>query len=187
MQQSLPGIGADTPDLAGEIPDEATWYTRVVAEFGDSLARMAAAYEFNRTHQQDLLQEIHLALWRSFAGFRGQCSLRTWVYRVAHNTASSHVRHQKRSRYSRLVSLEELEELSGDSDTERAIDESAVLGKLGSIIQRLKPIDRDVILLYLEGMDAAAIGEVIGLLPANVAQKIHRTKKVLQRHFLARS
>lgn len=42
-----------------------------------SLARLAAAYEFDRAQQQDLLQEIHLALWRSFAGFRNQCSLRT--------------------------------------------------------------------------------------------------------------
>jgi RNA polymerase sigma-70 factor, ECF subfamily len=161
------------------------WYAKAAAEFGGSLARMAAAYESDRAQQQDLLQEIHLALWRSFAGFRNQCSLRTWVYRVAHNTASSHVRRQKRSRLPRLVSLEELEELAGESDTERVLDESAVLGRLGAIIQRLKPIDRDVMLLYLEGMDAATIGEVTGLSPANVSQKIHRTKEVLRRHFLS--
>jgi DNA-directed RNA polymerase specialized sigma24 family protein len=34
------------------------------------------------------LQEIRIALWRSFANFDGRCSLRTWVYRVAHNTAA---------------------------------------------------------------------------------------------------
>lgn len=179
----LLGKGISTENASGETRDAAFWYLKAAADFGRSLARIAAAYEFDRAQQQDLLQEIHLALWRSFAGFRNQCSLRTWVYRVAHNTASTYARRQKRFRLSRLVSLEELEGLPGESDTERAIDQSAVLGKLRAIIQRLKPLDRDVMLLYLEGTDAAAIGEVTGLSPANIAQKIHRTKKVLQRYF----
>lgn len=41
----------------------------------------------------------------------------------------------------------------------------------------------DVILLWLEGLEAADIGEVVGLSPDNVAQKVHRTRKVLQRQF----
>lgn len=166
-----------------EAADDTRWYENAIAEFGSSLARLAAAYEFDRAQQQDLLQEIHLALWRSFVGFRNQCSLRTWVYRVAHNTAATHVRRQRRAGVSRLVSLEELEDLPGESDAERSLDESSVLTRLTSLIQRLKPLDRDVMLLYLEGMSANAISEVTGLSPANVAQKIHRTKKVLQRHF----
>jgi RNA polymerase sigma-70 factor (ECF subfamily) len=163
--------------------DDARWYDDAIAEFGPSLARLAAAYEFDRAQQQDLLQEIHLALWRSFAGFRQQCSLRTWVYRVAHNTAATHVRRQKRAGGSRLVSLEELDDLPGASDAERSLDEASVLARLTSLIQCLKPLDRDVMLLYLEGASATAIGEVTGLSAANVAQKVHRTKKVLQRHF----
>lgn len=177
---------AKSTDARGAVDgpqDEAFWYARAVTEFGHALARMTAAYEFDRALQQDLLQEIHLASWRSLAGFRSQCSLRTWVYRVAHNTASTYVQRQKRCRQSSLVSLEELEELPDATDTERVLDESAVLGKVGALLQRLKPLDRDVMLLYLEGLDAAAIGEVTGLSPANVAQKIHRTKKVLQRYF----
>jgi RNA polymerase sigma-70 factor (ECF subfamily) len=43
----------------------------------------------NPEDRRDLLQEIHLALWRSFATFDDRCSLRTWVYRVAHNVATS--------------------------------------------------------------------------------------------------
>src|SRR6266849_594657 len=53
----------------------------------------------------------HLALWRSFVGWNGQCSLRTWVYRVAHNAATSHVSRQRRVNAQKLVSLEELEHL----------------------------------------------------------------------------
>ena len=47
------------------------------------------------------------------------------------------------------------------------------------MIQRLNPVDREVILLYLEELDAASIGEITGISPTNVATKIHRIKKML--------
>ena len=47
------------------------------------------------------------------------------------------------------------------------------------LILQLKPLDRQIILSYLEDMDAAAIAEITGLSPANVAMKIHRIKKLL--------
>ena len=105
------------------------------------------------------------------------------MYRVAHNTASSYVRRHKRFRRDVLMSLEQLEELPDPADAERLHDEAEVIGKLGALMRRLKPIDREVILLYLEGMDAASIGDVLGISPGNVAQKIHRTKDLLNRYF----
>src|SRR5665213_950341 len=62
-------------------------YLRAIVEFGPALARLARAYEQDADQRRDLLQDVNFALWRSFASFAGQCSLRTWVYRVAHNTA----------------------------------------------------------------------------------------------------
>ena len=83
-------------------------YASAIAEFGPALARLAAACERDRGLQQDLLQDIHVAVWRSFATFRNQCSLRTWVYRVAHNTAASFARRHRKFRSEHLVSLEQL-------------------------------------------------------------------------------
>jgi RNA polymerase sigma-70 factor (ECF subfamily) len=51
------------------------------------------------------------------------------------------------------------------------------------LIQQLKHPDRQVMLAYLEGMDAAAIGEITGLSAVNVATKIHRIKRLLARRF----
>ena len=45
--------------------------------------------------RRELLQEVHLALWQSFANYQAQCSLRTWVYRVAHNVGVSHIQRVK--------------------------------------------------------------------------------------------
>jgi RNA polymerase sigma-70 factor (ECF subfamily) len=162
-------------------------YASAIAEFGAAVGRLAAAYERDPGLQQDLLQDIHVAVWRSFSTFRNQCSLRTWVYRVAHNTASSFVRRHRKLGRAHLVSLEQLDDRAEESPVERLHDEAAVADRLRELIRQLKPIDRDVILLYLEDLDAASIGDVLGLSAGNVAQKVHRIKKVLQRRFRMKS
>lgn len=173
---------AESPATRGQ-PDQESLYADALAQFGSSLARLATGYELDQSRQQDLLQDIHVALWRSLATYRGQCSLRTWVYRIAHNKASTYVRQRMRARRLKAVSLEEIDDEHHHPDFERALDHEAILEKLRDLIQSLKPVDQDVFLLYLEGLDARSIAEIIGISPGNVAQKIHRAKKYLQRHF----
>jgi len=119
--------------------DQDALYTRVAAEFAPPLARLAAAYESDASRQQDLLQELHFAVWRSLATFRNQCSLRTWVYRVAHNTATTYVRKQRRSRRIRLASLEDLDESVQEHDVERMVDEAHVRRKIRDLIDNSNP------------------------------------------------
>ncbi len=97
-------------------------YQQAVAEYGQALARLARAYESNADQQRDLLQDVHFALWRSFAAFNGQCSLRTWTYRVAHNVVIS-TRLRRRRRQPQLLGLDELELEANAEDVERASDE----------------------------------------------------------------
>ena len=129
-----------------------------------------------------MLQEIHMALWESLARFDGRSALGTWVYRVAHNTATSICIRRKSARV-QLVSLEDIELPAAGIDRERDLDESQAMERLLGLIQQLRPLDRQVILLYLEDIDARAIGEIVGLSAANVATKIHRVKKVLAQQF----
>jgi RNA polymerase sigma-70 factor, ECF subfamily len=172
----------DATPVRRDAVDQDALFTRVAAEFGPPLARLVAAYELDASRQQDLLQELHFSLWRSLATFEGQCSLRTWVYRIAHNTASSYVRQQRRGRRMRLVSFEDLDELAHEPDVDHSLDDAAVRVKLKELIGRLKPVDRNVFLLYLEGLKAAEISDVTGISPSNVAQKVHRAKKYLKQH-----
>lgn len=156
-------------------------YLEAAAEFGPALDRLARGYEADADLRRDLRQEIHTELWRSLARFDGRCSLRTWVYRVAHNTAASHVlRHKGKSS---LVGVEELDAIAGDDDPERSVIDSDVRQRLLTMIQTLKPADRQLTLLYLEDLDAAAIGEVTGLTAGAIAVKIHRIKAVLAERF----
>lgn len=75
-------------------------FQRVLDELGPSLFRLTLGYEFDPEQRRDLLQDIHLAVWRSLDVFDGRCWLRTWVYRVAHNTAATHVLRRSVGRFS---------------------------------------------------------------------------------------
>jgi len=156
-------------------------YLEAVAAFGPALDRLARGYEADADLRRDLKQEIHTALWKSLPKFNGRCSLRTWVYRVAHNTAASHVlKHRPKHAF---VGLEELEVATSDDDPERdAVERDAKL-RLLKLVQALKPTDRQLMLLYLEDLDIAGIGDVTGLSTTVVAVKIHRIKAVLAKRF----
>jgi len=157
-------------------------YKQAADAYGSALDRLARAYEADPDTRRDLLQDIHLQLWRSFEHFDGRCSLRTWVYRVAHNVATGHVVRQRRIR-EKLASIEEIEAMASDDQRERVAGQNQALERLSVLIQQLKPLDRQVIVSYLEGMDANSTAEVTGLSAANVAMKIHRIKNILKRWF----
>lgn len=154
-------------------------YKEAADTYGPALDRLARAYEADPDTRRDLLQDIHLQLWRSFEHFDGRCSLRTWVYRVAHNVATGHVVRQRRMR-EKLASIEEIEAMASDAQSERIAGQNQALERLSMLIQQLKPLDRQIIVSYLEGMDANSTAEVTGLSASNVAMKIHRIKNILK-------
>lgn len=158
-------------------------YRRAAAAHGAAIERLATGYEADAELRRDLVQDVHVALWRSFAAFDGRCSERTWVYRVAHNAAADHVRARRRLRAGRLVDLAEADGLADADDPELAAGERHLLGRLTALLHRLKPADRQVMLLYLEDLGAAEIGEVTGLSAGAVAVRIHRIKALLARQF----
>lgn len=179
------GITIDTdadlcaPPAVPSSEDRDALFERIVADYSAPMARLARAHEANASLQQDLLQEIHLAIWRSLPAFAGRCSLRTWVYRVAHNVAATHLLRQKRRRVESLTSLDELMLEADGPEAAVAIDEQRALEKLTELIRRLKPVDRQLIVLHLEGLAADEIAEVAGLSVSNVNTKLHRIREVL--------
>ena len=159
-------------------------YQQVAQEYGEALTRLVCAYEADPELRRELSQEIHLALWRSLVRFNGRCSLRTWTYRVAHNVATSHIMRQaRRKSVGTFLTLEEAEAQAGCEDGEDSANRAEALSRLFTLIQRLEPLDRQVIMAYLEGLDAESIAEITGLSAANIWSKIHRIKALLVRRF----
>jgi RNA polymerase sigma-70 factor, ECF subfamily len=154
-----------------------------ITGYGAALDRLVRAYEADPDKRRDLSQEVQLAVWRSLERFEARCSLRTWVYRVAHNTASNYIVRQRRARISNLSTLEEIEAAPDPTDHQRTAEDRIAIDRLLRLIHRLRPMDRQVMLLYLEDMDAESIGEITGISAGNVRILIHRAKSILARQF----
>src|SRR5678815_5486792 len=74
-------------------------FDRLVRAFGAAVSRTARSYAASGAEREDLEQDIAVAIWRGLPSFRGDCSERTFVLRIAHNQALSSVT-RRRSRLS---------------------------------------------------------------------------------------
>jgi RNA polymerase sigma-70 factor (ECF subfamily) len=160
-------------------------YQAAIDRFGPALERLARAYEADPDARRDLIQDIHFAIWRSFGRYDRRCSLRTWVYRVAHNTATSHITRAFRRRRQQFVTLDELDAdpAAREAPADESLGRRRALDRLYDLIQQLDPIDRQVIVSYLEGIDGAEIAEIVGTSRGAIGMKVHRIKRLLARQF----
>lgn len=162
--------------------DQDTRYREAAAAYGAALQRLARAVEIDPERRRDLLQDMHVALWRSFAAWDGRCGMRTWVYRVAHNVAATHVDRERRTPRGQ-VALDDIASLPDVQDVGGDLEKSDALARLMTLLRALKMPDRQIMALYLEGLDAAAIADVTGLSSGAVATRISRLKTHLARSF----
>jgi len=126
--------------------------------------------------RNDLLQEVLLAVWKAIPTFRGQAKPATYLYRVSHNAALLWIRTEKN--YRRRV--EHFGTLASDgfvTDPDSLTDERLV--KIYAAIHLLRPVDRSLMLLSLDGLSYREMAEVLGLSESNIGVKINRIKNQL--------
>ena len=133
-------------------------------------AACVAAYALSAADREDLFQDVFLAVWRALPGFRGDASVRTWLYRIAHNVALTWQTRDRR-RQSRETSLEDDIAVAGHMDLRRIA--------LNRAIASMNPADRTLTLLWLEGLSALEIEVVTGVKSATVAVRLSRIRKQL--------
>jgi len=152
-------------------------FVELIHEHQGILHRVCSVYAKQAADRQDLFQDMVLQLWRSFASFRGQSSITTWIYRVALNTAL--LERRKASRRPNLIPSSE-----GEVDHLAAIDpptERDELETLRTCIQELPSLDRAIVLLHLEERSYDEIAEITGLSRSNVSVRLVRLKERLRR------
>ena len=150
----------------------------VVSTFGPALHRLCRGYEANLDAREELRQEILLQLWRALDGFRGEASLRTFVFRVAHNTAIKHVaKDAKRSPASDV----DVDAFGAEPATDAHLDRHRARQRLLMAIRDLETSNRELALLHLEGLSNVDIGEVMGISASNVGTRLTRLRARLAR------
>ena len=158
------------------MPDFQKNFEAIIAKYRLSFFKIAATFEADPVIQQDLLQEIFLAVWQALASFREQSSLHTFVYRVAYNQALSHVTKQIKSK-----NIEELSETITDSksDVEQRVRDLKSMEALTNKIRLLPIVQRQLVVLSLEGVSYKEMAEISGLSQTNVGVQLNRAKSKL--------
>jgi RNA polymerase sigma factor (sigma-70 family) len=162
-------------------------FNRILRELGPALARLAFGYERVAGVREELTQEIALAIWQALPHFRGECSERTFVYRIAHNRGLTHACRRQPAHQA----LDELPQPQEPVDPRPHPEQQAAMthdrDRLRSAIQRLPLAYRQVVMLMLEELSHAEIADVLGITESNVAVRLNRARKALKEALEERS
>lgn len=152
--------------------DKEYQFELLVREHKRTIYTVCYMFSHNKTEVEDLFQEVLIRLWNGFDHYEGRSSARTWVYRVALNTAINQDKKERR----RIETVP----LTVDIDPFEADDlKTQQVRKLHDLISQLELIDRSLVLLWLEGIPYDEIGAIIGITPNNVGVRLARIKEKL--------
>ncbi|HLJ46595.1 MAG TPA: RNA polymerase sigma factor [Bryobacteraceae bacterium] len=152
-------------------------FDRMLAAHGPALSRLAASYTNTAHDRDDLLQEIAIAIWQALPRFRGECSERTFLYRIAHNRGIAYL---SRWRSQRAGSSDEIEAPDPGPDPESGLAREQQAERLRAAIHHLPIVYRQVIMLTLEGLGYGEIADVLGISESNVGARLTRARQMLR-------
>ena len=148
-------------------------FTRMVKEYRKTIYTVCYFFSKDTEEVNDLYQEILINLWKGFPNYRGESSLKTWIWRVSLNTCSN----QERKKKSRIQTVP----LSIDIDLYNDDDAgSRQIQMLYDRINQLDVFDRAIILLWLENMTYQDLADVVGISVSNVTTRLFRIKEQLK-------
>jgi RNA polymerase sigma factor (sigma-70 family) len=153
-------------------------YEDLLRRYAASLRRLSWSYERDPVARDDLFQEIALALWTALPRFRGDSSERTWVYRVAHNTAITFATKRRRTREREQEAETAPEPWHGPNQEGDAIA-AEQRRLLWTAIHDIPIEDRQILTLHLEGLSAHDIEAVTGVTSGAVATRLSRLRQRL--------
>lgn len=169
-------MGKDDLKLMQNTPQN---FLTIVTENKRIIFKICNSYCRNADDREDLAQEIIFQLWKSWSTYNPDFKLSTWMYRIALNVAISFYRKEKKTTPTVLMEGHVLE--IADDNLEEGLETN--LNALQKFINELKPLDKALMLLYLEEKPHKEIGEIIGITSTNVATKISRIKEQLKQKF----
>jgi RNA polymerase sigma-70 factor (ECF subfamily) len=162
-------------------------YAELVAEHRRTVVQLALNLLGDPEEALDLSQEVFLRVFRTIGRFRGQSSLRTWIYRIAINQARNRHRTWKRKHRSDQVSLDQHLAAHGDFESSASSTPDHVLAQK-ELAARLKnaldhlPFDyrTAVVLREVDGLSYEEIGFSLGVGIGTVKSRLMRGRQLLR-------
>ena len=147
-------------------------FTQLVHEQKSTIYTVCYMFARDKDEAADLFQDVLINLWKGIGKFRNDSEISTWVYRVSLNTCISADRKKRKMPTTRLdMNID----LFDDDDTD-----SRQIQVLRQRIQRLQPLDRAIVLLWLESLSYQEIADIVGLTPKNISVRLTRIRLQLK-------
>ena len=139
------------------------------------LHKVGRMYMDTTEDREDLHQEIIIQLWKSYGSFKGDSAFSSWMYRVAVNTAITYFKKEKRriDTFSYDI-VREPEQENYDPQKDKQLD------LFYKAVQYLSPVEKAIILYFMEGLSHREAGLQLGISEVNARVKLNRTKEKLQ-------
>ena len=151
---------------------------RLVVEHGDAIYRLALAVVKDKALAEDIAQETLVKAWLAMPSFRAESSLRSWVLRIAHNTAISTLR-QRRAVVIDPHDLPE-QQTRPERSVESRVQSGAVMDDFVEALETLDDLSRSIVVLReLEGMSYDEIADVLGVPLPTVKTRLLRARRRL--------
>jgi RNA polymerase sigma-70 factor (ECF subfamily) len=136
----------------------------------------------------DLSQEVFLRIFRTLAQFRGQSTLRTWIYRIVVNQASNRQRWWRRRRRAQQVALDdhtaahgELPESRTYAMPDQVLQQREIAGRVWQALDQLPFDQRAVIVLReIDGLSYEEIATSLGVAVGTVKSRLARARGTLR-------
>lgn len=148
-------------------------FIKLVTENKATIYTVCYMFSQHREEVDDLFQDVLINLWRGFDKFRGESAISTWIWRVSLNTCITSISKLKKGN----------RELNAEADPilDEGVENGQQIKQLYERIRQLGPIDRGIVLLWLEGMSYEEIAQVIGTSVKNISVRLYRIKQELKR------
>jgi RNA polymerase sigma factor (sigma-70 family) len=156
----------------------------ILGAHGAALGRLAASYVREPGERDDLYQDIVIAIWKALPGFRGECSERTFIFRIAHNRGVAHLARRRVAAASAAAADDvdvDVDIASRALDPEQALSKAQQGRRLFEAVRRLPLGYRQVVTLTLEGLGYGEIADVLGISESNVGARLTRARQMLRR------
>jgi len=142
-----------------------------------ALSRLASSHTRRASDRDDLLQEIAMALWLALPRFRGECTERTFLFRIAHNRCINYVVRRRE-----LMPLDDaVAEIADPAPgIETQVSNAQQSQRLLEGIRQLPLTYRQVVVLALEGLDYREMADVLGISDSNVGVRLNRARALLR-------
>jgi RNA polymerase sigma-70 factor, ECF subfamily len=145
-------------------------FEQLVRDHGGRIRRIARRFAENGA-VDDLVQDILTRLWRSFAGFRGDSKVESWIYRVALNAAMTHV--------TETVKVRDLHAAvsAQSAATEGVPGGASAANILSDFLSRLGDVDASILMMYMDGLTAEEMSGVLGITGNAINVRINRMRQ----------